>query len=213
MNKKISDLRREYVRGGLIESDLPDNPMKLFREWFTEALETEVTEPNAMSLATADRDGYPAVRTVLLKEIEDKGIRFFTNYNSDKAADMEYKPHVACGFWWAELERQIRIKGPARKLPEDINIKYFETRPRESQIGAWASDQSSKVESRDELVTQFKKFKKQFDGKEIPKPPNWGGFSVQIESIEFWQGRPGRLHDRILYTDENSKWKMERLAP
>jgi len=150
---------------------------------------------------------------VLLKEIEETGIQFFTNYNSDKASDLEYMPYVACGFWWAELERQIRINGSAGKLSENINNDYFKTRPRESQIGAWASDQSSKLKNRDELLENYKKFEKEFEGKTIPKPPNWGGYSVQIESIEFWQGRPGRLHDRILYTAGNQKWKMERLAP
>jgi len=213
MNKKISDLRREYIKGGLIETELPENPLELFREWFTEALETEVTEPNAMSLATVNRKGRPEVRTVLLKEIEETGIQFFTNYNSDKASDLEYMPYVACGFWWAELERQIRINGSAGKLSENINNDYFKTRPRESQIGAWASDQSSKLKNRDELLENYKKFEIEFEGKTIPKPPNWGGYSVQIESIEFWQGRPGRLHDRILYTAGNQKWKMERLAP
>ncbi|MGF1669555.1 MAG: pyridoxamine 5'-phosphate oxidase [Balneolaceae bacterium] len=214
MNKKISELRRNYIKGGLKEEELPQNPVILFRQWFTEALETEVTEPNAMALATVTSAGRPAVRTVLLKGIEDNGIQFFSNYNSDKADDLENLPYAACCFWWAELERQVRISGPVEKLSERVNTEYFETRPRESQIGAWASDQSSVISGRDELIRTFEEFEKKFAGKQIPKPDHWGGYEIGFEMIEFWQGRPGRLHDRILYTTQDGKkWHLKRLAP
>ncbi len=213
MLKNLQDLRREYKKGKLTEDVIPENPVDFFREWFDEAGEAEVTEPNAMSLATVSPDCIPEVRTVLLKGIEGGAIQFFTNYTSDKAEELAQHPYASCCFWWAELERQVRISGPVTKLDEAENIAYFKTRPRESQIGAWASNQSSEIKGREVLISEFEKFKKKFEGREIPKPAEWGGYSIEIQKIEFWQGRPGRLHDRINCTCQNGKWIKRRLAP
>ena len=210
----VADLRKQYTKAGLLESGLPDKPMPLFKQWFQEALESEVTEPNAMALATVTPDGKPSVRIVLLKGIEEDSITFYTNYGSSKAAELEKTPHAACTFWWAELERQVRISGPVKKVPESDSKKYFESRPRESQIGAWASSQSRPVSTRIELEELFSRFERKFDGKKVPKPDHWGGYNISVNEIEFWQGRPGRLHDRILYSlEKGDEWSRQRLAP
>jgi len=213
MLKNLRDLRREYIKGELAEEVIPENPVDFFKEWFEEAGKAEVNEPNAMALATVTPEGKPEVRTVLLKGIENDSIQFFTNYKSDKALELEEKPYVSCCFWWAELERQVRVSGPVKKLDESENIAYFKTRPRESQIGAWASNQSSEIPNRERLISDFEKFKKKFEGQDVPKPAEWGGYSIEIQKIEFWQGRPGRLHDRISCIRQNGKWKKRRLAP
>ncbi|WP_199222836.1 pyridoxamine 5'-phosphate oxidase [Rhodohalobacter mucosus] len=209
----VADLRKQYTKAGLLEAGLPGEPMPLFRQWFREALESEVTEPNAMALATVKPDGKPSVRIVLMKGIEEDSISFYTNYGSSKASELEKTPHAACTFWWAELERQVRISGPVKKVSEDESTKYFDSRPRESQIGAWASSQSRPVNTRIELEELFSRFERKFDGKKVPRPDHWGGYAIHVNEIEFWQGRPGRMHDRILYRLEKGEWNRQRLAP
>lgn len=211
--KNLSELRRNYTKDGLPDEGLPDDPLILLSNWLDQAVRAEVMEPNAMSLATTGRDGHPDVRTVLLKGITDKGILFFTNYRSTKGEQLSALPFAACCFWWPELERQIRLAGSVQKLSAEISSDYFASRPRESRIGAWASSQSRPVASRAELDSRFREFEKKFEGEEIPMPDYWGGFEIQTERIEFWQGRPGRLHDRILYTRSEDLWKQERLCP
>lgn len=209
----VADLRKKYTKAGLLESGLPEDPMKLFRQWFREALDSEVTEPNAMTLATVNEVGNPNARMVLMKGIEDGSITFFTNYASRKATELEANPHASCTFWWAELERQVRLTGQVQKVPASVSEEYFQSRPRESQIGAWASAQSKPVSGRKELEDEFEKFREKFDGLLVPKPDFWGGYEIAIQEIEFWQGRPGRMHDRIRYTLINGSWSRHRLAP
>lgn len=210
---KIADLRKQYKEGGLVDSELPENPVDLFRMWFEEAVESEVIEPNAMALATVTGAETPNVRMVLLKGLDENSISFFTNYESQKAEELEAYPVAACTIWWAELERQVRISGKVKKLTVAESEDYFRSRPRESQIGAWASDQSRPVANRKELEANFQEIEEKFDGVEIPKPEFWGGYKIIFETIEFWQGRPGRLHDRILYQQTSGKWNRQRLAP
>ena len=213
MDSKIADLRRNYTKGGLQEEQLPENPITFFKQWFDEALKSEVMEPNAMSLATVTTAGTPNSRMVLLKGIEEKSIQFYTNYNSDKGQELEENPAAAVTFWWPELERQVRIWGDVSKLSDKESSLYFQSRPRESQLGAWASNQSSDIDSRESLKKQFAKFQEKFEGKDIPKPEQWGGYEIEINKIEFWQGRPGRFHDRILYAKESGTWNRKRLQP
>lgn len=210
---KIADLRKQYKKGGLVDVDLPENPIELFRKWFEEAVESEVVEPNAMALATVTGAETPNVRMVLLKGLDEHSISFFTNYDSRKAKELNAHPVAACTIWWAELERQVRFSGKVEKLTEAESEDYFRSRPRESQIGAWASDQSKPIADRNELEASFKEIEEKFEGGEIPKPDYWGGYKIILETIEFWQGRPGRLHDRILYQQSSGKWNRQRLAP
>jgi pyridoxamine 5'-phosphate oxidase len=212
-DKQLADLRRRYTKSGLVESDLPDEPMALFSAWFEQALETGVPEPNAMTLATISPEGLPDARIVLLKGVEDESVVFYTNYESQKGLDLAANPVATCVFWWAELERQVRISGEVQKVSEEESTEYFLSRPRESRIGAWTSDQSRPVQNRDELQKRFEELQERFDGQEIPKPDYWGGYALQISRIEFWQGRPGRLHDRIEYRKSGSGWTRRRLAP
>lgn len=210
----LAGLRRTYTRLGLNESELPDEPVALLSRWFREAIETEVIEPNAMSLATIREDGTPDVRLVLLKEVEEHSVTFYTNYRSGKGNDLERHPYTACTFWWPELERQIRLRGPVTRVTREESARYFSTRPRESQLGAWASDQSTPVVDREELERRYREVEERFDGKEVPVPDHWGGYRIRLEEVEFWQGRPGRLHDRIRYERTgDSRWGRSRLAP
>lgn len=214
MNKiNISELRRNYSKAGLPDDRLPDDPNELFNQWLAEAIESEVMEPNAIALATVRPDGRPNVRNVLLKGFENSAFDFFTNYNSEKGLEIEKNRNVSAAIWWPELERQVRMNGMAEKLSDEENREYFRSRPRLSQVGAWASAQSKAIGSRGELEQQFRKAEEQFEGKEIDIPPHWGGYRVQLSDIEFWQGRPGRLHDRILYTLHNGTWSRQRLQP
>lgn len=212
-SEKIASLRKNYTQAGLTDKGVPKQPMELFRKWLKEALESDVLEPNAMVVSTVDENGHPNSRTVLLKGVQDETIRFFTNYGSVKGEEISRNNHISVVFWWGELERQVRIRGVAERISEKESSNYFQSRPRDSQIGAWASSQSNEVTGREILEERFRELKEKFAGKEIPKPPFWGGFDIGISEIEFWQGRPGRLHDRIKYTKSNSNWQSKRLAP
>jgi pyridoxamine 5'-phosphate oxidase len=210
----ITDLRTEYKQHSLSENDVDADPVRQFKNWWEEVLRVVITEPNAMTLATASADGVPSARIVLLKAFSAKGFVFFSNYNSFKGKQLSENPRAGLVFFWKELERQVRITGLVEKLSDEENDAYFSSRPLLSRIGAWASPQSQVIESREWLEKTEKSFGEQFNGREIPRPPHWGGFRVNPVTIEFWQGRPGRLHDRIQYQLQNDgTWKIERLAP
>ncbi|MFM8280288.1 MAG: pyridoxamine 5'-phosphate oxidase [Bacteroidota bacterium] len=210
----ISSLRKEYKRGDLIEQSIPEDPIALFAQWFSETGAMNISEPNAMILTTVSKEGKPSSRAVLLKGLEQGSFVFFTNYESRKAQDILLNPHVSLLFLWLDAERQIRIEGKATKISIQESEQYFATRPRESQLGAWASDQSKPISSREELEKKFKEMELRFQGIEhIPMPEHWGGFAVSPLSIEFWQGRIGRLHDRIQYQKQGDSWTKQRLNP
>jgi pyridoxamine 5'-phosphate oxidase len=211
--KPIQNLRREYKLNKLSEETVHKLPAKQFEKWFLEVFKVGIMEPNAMILATADDKAKPSVRVVLLKALSDKGFTFFTNYNSRKGRNLSENYSASLLFFWAELERQVRVEGKIKKISKSESQKYFDTRPLESRLAAWASEQSSVIPDRDYLEKRFQKFEKQFKGKKIPMPQNWGGFILVPEYFEFWQGRESRLHDRISYKKVNGKWKIFRLAP
>ena len=215
MAKDLSNYRKSYEKEELLESNCPENPMELFQKWFINADNSEVVEEtNAMTIATIGKDGFPKSRVVLLKKYTWEGFIFYTNYNSEKGKAIENNNHICISFFWPVLEQQIIIKGVAEKLAENLSDGYFESRPDGSKLGAWASEQSKVVSSREELDENLKTFEQKFDGKEIPRPKHWGGFLVKPVSLEFWQGRPNRMHDRIKYSlQEDFSWKLERLAP
>lgn len=212
-NKNIAELRREYSRQVLAESEVADNPIDQFTQWFQQALSAELLDANAMTLATADEDGSPSARIVLLKGVEKAGFKFYTNYGSRKGRELTENPRAALCFFWPQLERQVRIEGDVEKLSRSESEAYFRQRPRESQLGAWASKQSSKVASREVLEKQFEEMEKKFAGEEIPLPDFWGGFVLQPKRVEFWQGRKGRMHDRICYKKDSDGWDIFRLSP
>lgn len=209
----LHSMRREYRRAELDESAVAADPFTQFERWFDDARRAEAPEPNAMLLATADAEGFPNIRAVLLKLFDKSGFVFFTNYNSVKAREIDANPRVAAEFMWLELERQVRIRGRCEKIGAAESLAYFAKRSRGSQIGAWISDQSSVIGSRKLLQMQFEKMKAKFKAGDIPLPDFWGGYRIVPESIEFWQGRESRLHDRIRYTQKGVHWKIERLAP
>ncbi len=210
----IAHLRQEYSRIGLNRKDLNPDPFKQFEVWFQQAQEADLLEPNAMSLATATVQGYPSVRTVLLKLFDHQGFVFFTNYSSAKAREMAENPQVSLLFAWIPLQRQVRISGHVSKISTTESLKYFTTRPRGSQLGAWSSEQSSVISSRSLLEAKLNEIKRKFAQGEIPLPSFWGGYRVVPQRIEFWQGRQSRLHDRFLYSlQEKGIWRIERLAP
>ena len=215
MNKDLSDYRKSYEKKELLEANCPENPIELFQEWFLNADQTDtVDESNAMTLSTIGTDGFPKSRVVLLKKFTWEGFIFYTNYSSEKGKAIASNKNVCLSFFWPSLEQQIIIKGKAEKIAENLSDGYFESRPDGSKLGAWASNQSSVVSSREELDQNLKSFENKYKNQEIPRPNHWGGFIVKPESIEFWQGRPNRMHDRIRYTlQKDFNWKMERLAP
>ena len=215
MAKDLSNYRKSYDKQELLESNCPENPLELFQKWFLNAdASNTVEETNAVSLSTIGKDNYPKSRIVLLKKYTWEGFIFYTNYNSEKGKAIQENNQVCLSFFWPALEQQIIIKGKAEKLPENLSDGYFESRPTGSKLGAWASNQSTVVESRDILEKNLQKFEEKFEGKEITRPPHWGGFMVKPISIEFWQGRPNRMHDRILYRlKEDLSWEIERLEP
>ncbi|TXD48853.1 pyridoxamine 5'-phosphate oxidase [Polaribacter sp. IC073] len=215
MSKDLSNYRKSYEKQELLESNCPENPMELFQTWFRNADDSEmVDETNAMNIATIGADGFPKNRIVLLKKFTWEGFIFYTNYNSEKGKAIEDNNNICLSFFWPALEQQIIIKGIAEKQAENLSDGYFESRPDGSKLGAWASNQSTVVASRNELEESLASFENDFRGKEIIRPKHWGGYLVKPISIEFWQGRPNRLHDRIRYhLAEDFSWKIERLAP
>ncbi|MFD2562080.1 pyridoxamine 5'-phosphate oxidase [Aquimarina rubra] len=215
MNRDLTDYRKSYDKKALEEKEVPKSPFQLFSDWFKEVeKEGGVEETNAMTLTTFGLDGFPKARIVLLKQFDNDGFVFFTNYESEKGKAISYNNKVCISFFWPNLERQVIIKGEVNKLSEEKSTAYFQSRPRGSQLGAWASNQSNIVDSREVLEEKLSYLEKKFDNKEIPKPDFWGGFCVTPIEFEFWQGRPNRLHDRIRYsTAIDDEWKIDRLAP
>lgn len=212
--KDISNLRINYHRFSLSEKNLPENPIELFQSWFNDAVDGQIKEPNAMIISTVSEDGRPHSRVVLLKSFSEEGFEFFTNYKSLKGRNISGNPYVALTFFYDKLERQIRIEGKAQRLDSHLSDEYFHSRPRGSQIGAWVSHQSEIIASRDVLEQKLAEYESKFNSADpIPRPDFWGGFLVVPDSIEFWQGRPNRLHDRILYQKDNENWKISRLSP
>ncbi len=209
----LSDFRREYSARGLHREDLSEEPMRQFETWFKQAVELGLHEPNAMSLATVSPDGMPLQRTVLLKYFDASGFVFFTNYESRKARHIAANPRVSLLFPWITLERQVIVQGRAERISATESLKYFASRPRESQIGAWVSSQSAVISSRKLLLQKLDELKRKFADGEVPLPSFWGGFRIVPETIEFWQGGPARLHDRFLYQRHADGWSIERLSP
>lgn len=213
MPSDIRDLRNEYTLSGLDISDVLPDPIAQFRQWFDAALGANVPEPNAMHISTVSAGGRPDGRIVLLKDVSDAGFVFYTNYESRKGKELTGQPFTALTFFYPELERQIRIEGTVEKVSPDVSDGYFSSRPRSSQIGAWVSHQSTVIDGREVLENRQQELETEFAGKVVPRPPYWGGFCVVPDVIEFWQGRPSRLHDRIRYRKEAGEWLIERLSP
>lgn len=211
----LSNYRRSYEKGELTEQNLPEDPIALFKKWFHEVEDFgAVAEVNAMTVSTIGKDGFPKARVVLLKQFTYEGFIFYTNYNSEKGKAIEANPNVCLSFFWHELERQVVIKGVAGKVSENISDGYFESRPEGSRLGAIVSPQSEVIPSRDYLENKLHDLENEYKGKEIPRPKNWGGFIVKPVEVEFWQGRPNRLHDRIRYKlQDDFSWLTDRLAP
>lgn len=209
----IADLRKDYTQETLNESEVDPNPFVQFRRWFDQAVNAELPEPNAMTVATASKDGIPAARIVLLKALDDRGFTFFTNYNSAKGKELEANPHAALVFLWTELERQVRIVGTVEKITSEESDGYFFSRPHNSRLGAWASNQSEVIPNRDVLEQNLATLKLEYENQEVPRPSHWGGFRVIPREIEFWQGRSSRLHDRLRYRLQNGAWIIDRLSP
>jgi len=211
---EISDLRREYTKGGFTEADALPDPIAQFKKWFDEAVAVEILEPNAMSLATCGSDGRPSVRTVLLKNLDERGFVFFTNYESHKARQLAENVHASALFPWLPLERQVIVTGPTERISTAESLKYFLSRPFSSQLGAWVSPQSKIISSRALLEEKLAQMKSRFANGEIPLPDHWGGIRILPETVEFWQGRPSRLHDRLEYfKNATGSWQIRRKAP
>ncbi len=208
-----SEIRKDYQLGELLESDAAADPFEQFARWFTDAERAKMIEVNAMTLATVDAAGNPSARMVLLKGFDSRGFTFFTNYQSRKGRELAVNPHASLVFFWAPLERQIRIGGSVQKVTREESENYFHSRPVKSQVAAWVSQQSSVVASRDQLTQRQTELTQQYAGKEVPVPDYWGGYRLAPVEIEFWQGRRSRLHDRLLYTRVGENWKRERLSP
>ncbi|MDX2242428.1 MAG: pyridoxamine 5'-phosphate oxidase [Leptolyngbyaceae cyanobacterium bins.302] len=209
----IADLRLNYTRQQLIEGEVDPDPIQQFQVWFDQAMAADLIEPNAMTIATATQDGIPSARVVLLKGVDQRGFVFYTNYESRKGQELLQNPHASLVFWWGALERQVRIEGSVEQVSDQETEAYFHSRPVGSQLGAWASDQSRVIPNRDVLEQRLTDLTQQYQNQDIPRPPHWGGFRVVPHAIEFWQGRPSRLHDRLLYQLLDNSWKIERLSP
>lgn len=214
MEKTIAELRKDYTLEGLHESGVSHNPFQQFGIWFEQALSAQLPEPNAMTVATSTPDGTPSARIVLLKNFDERGFIFYTNYLSHKGVELITNPQAAIVFWWAELERQVRICGNVEQISDQESDKYFYSRPLNSRLGAWASEQSQAIASREVLEERFQELQEKYANEEIPRPPYWGGFLVVPQQFEFWQGRTSRLHDRLGYTLlDDGGWQIERLSP
>ena len=215
MQKELGDYRKSYEKGALMEAAIPRDPIALFEKWFDELEASKgIEEPNAMTVSTIGLDGFPKNRVVLLKKFNERGFVFYSNYESEKGKAIAQNPNICISFFWPNLERQVIIKGQAEKLSAQESDAYFNSRPEGSRLGALVSDQSSVIPSRDYLENRLQALKMAYEGKEIERPGHWGGYLVRPGSIEFWQGRPNRLHDRILFTSQkDDAWKMQRLAP
>lgn len=209
----LSDARKEYSLLSLDESDLDPDPIRQFQKWFHEATLCDIPEPNAMTLATATHDGRPSARIILLRGCDERGFAFFTNYQSRKGRELEANPHAALVFHWHDLERQVRIEGRVLRVPAEESDAYYESRPIGSRLGAWASPQSAVITDRAELEERCRALEQQYPDGLVPRPEHWGGYRLVPEVIEFWQGRPSRLHDRLRYTREGSSWRIDRLGP
>ncbi|MEM6910541.1 MAG: pyridoxamine 5'-phosphate oxidase [Verrucomicrobiota bacterium] len=209
----LADYRRDYLQGAIRRADLCESPVAQFETWFEQATDSGMVEPNAMVLSTTSSAGQPSQRTVLLKTFDERGFVFYSNYESRKAREIAPNPQVSLLFPWIGLERQVIIQGRVEKISPDKSLRYFLSRPRESQLGAWVSQQSSVIENRAHLETKLAEIKSKFAGLAVPLPPFWGGYRVRPTSIEFWQGGSGRLHDRFLYTRKEDEWLIERLSP
>ncbi|MCA1688360.1 MAG: pyridoxamine 5'-phosphate oxidase [Actinobacteria bacterium] len=211
---RVARLRKEYTRTGLKESDADPNPIEQFRKWFDEALAANLHESNAMTLATATPDGRPSARIVLLKGFDERGFVFYTNYEGRKGGELETNPYASLVFYWGELERQVRVEGRVSRVADGESDAYFERRPRGSQLGAWASEQSRPVSDRGALEERLRELETGYEGREVPRPPFWGGYRVEPETMEFWQGRENRMHDRLRYRrSRDGGWERERLQP
>ncbi|MGM8936365.1 pyridoxamine 5'-phosphate oxidase [Pseudomonas neustonica] len=213
MKPTIADLRRDYTRDGLTESQAPNEPYTLFATWFAQAVEIESTEANAMMLASVDAQGQPHLRTLLLKGFDERGFVFFTNYQSAKGEQLAAQPLAAMTFWWHDLERQVRIEGQIERVSSEESDVYFHSRPAGSRLGAWASPQSQVIAGREVLEDRLQALEVQYAEEQPPRPPHWGGYRLVPSLMEFWQGRSSRLHDRLRYRLESGQWVRERLAP
>lgn len=213
MSKPIADLRREYTRAGLAEADVKTDPLAQFREWLTQALAADLPDANAMTLATVDAVGAPHGRVVLLKDVDAEGFVFFTNYESAKGVELGHDPRAELVFYWAPLERQVRVHGTVTRVSAAESEAYFRTRPRGSRIAAWASAQSAVIADRAALAARVRDIEARYPDDRVPCPPHWGGFRLAPEWLEFWQGRENRLHDRLRYVRAGGDWRLERLAP
>jgi pyridoxamine 5'-phosphate oxidase len=210
----IGKSRKDYDLGSLDEKSVHHAPTMQFQKWMQEAIQAGLSEPNAMTLSTVNTHAQPSSRIVLLRAFDEEGFVFYTNFNSRKGSDIQENPCGAINFFWAELHRQVRIEGKISKVSNEVSDSYFHSRPRESRIGAWVSDQSGILSSREHLDEQYQEFVKRFENVEVPRPPHWGGFILLPQKFEFWQGRPSRLHDRIEYLlDVDGKWSIRRLYP
>lgn len=211
--KKISEIREDFKKSEIDFSNIPDHPIKMFNDWFQMALESDKDNAISFVLSTVSSENIPSSRVLLLRYIDENGFTFFTNYESNKSKDIEVNNIVSANFFWEKLEKQVRITGKAIKISESESDKYFSSRPRNSQLGAWSSDQSSIIDIYYKIMSKMDEFKEKFKGKEVVRPFHWGGYCIEPDKVEFWQGRPSRLHDRLLFTKEKTIWKKERLAP